>query len=242
MNQTFQKNSWPKVVELKPIRYFLNANDSKTYFEIDELVEKIDLSKDILFVLDNDRADSLNEWKIHEELVKNSNFEVISILSSWGKASFEAVENLEKLISKLPKEKAYSIISLHDFVIGSGSGKNEVNDVLERLNVPVLKGVRVLDLSYLNYSISSEGLPKNSVHYRVAMPELQGIGQVHLLSLNEDFIVDKNTGINLFSVKILDDEIKNIIEKAKNWIELKKKENKDKKNSNNLLQPSSWSS
>ena len=229
LNQNFQKNSWPKVVELKPIRYFLNANDSKTYFEIDELLEKIDLSKDILFVLDNDRADSLNEWKIHEELVKNSNFEVVSILSSWGKASFEAVENLEKLISKLPKEKAYSIISLHDFVIGSGSGKNEVNDVLERLNVPVLKGVRVLDLSYLNYSISSEGLPKNSVHYRVAMPELQGIGQVHLLSLNEDFIVDKNTGVNLFSVKILDDEIKNIIEKAKNWIELKKKENKDKK-------------
>ena len=68
------------------------------------------------------------------------------------------------------------------------------------------------------------------------MPELQGIGQVHLLSLNEDFIVDKNTGKSFFSVKILDDEIKkNIIEKSKNWIELKKKENKDKKIANNLL-------
>ena len=41
LNQTFQKNSWPKVVELKPIRYFLNANDSKTYFEIDEDFNKI---------------------------------------------------------------------------------------------------------------------------------------------------------------------------------------------------------
>ena len=57
----------------------------KHIFEIDELLEKIDLSKDILFVLDNDRADSLNEWKIHEKLVKNSDFEVVSILSSWEK-------------------------------------------------------------------------------------------------------------------------------------------------------------
>lgn len=228
-NQNFQKDSWAKIVELKPIRYFLNGDDSKTYYEMEQLLSKIDSSKDILFVLDNDRADSLNEWKIHEELVKKSNFEVISILSSWGKASFEAVGNLEKFISKLPKDKAYSIISLHDFVIGSGTSNNEINDVLERLNVPIIKGVRVLDLSYLNYSLSSEGLPKNSVHYRVAMPELQGIGQVHLLSLNDDFFIDKKTGVNLFSVKIMDDEIRNIISKATNWINLKRKANKDKK-------------
>ena len=167
--------------------------------------------------------------EIHKELVKNSNFEVISILSSWGKSSFEAVESIEKLISKLPTKQAYSIISLHDFVIGSGTAKNEVDEILERLNVPILKGLRVSDLSYLNYSLSSEGLPKNSVHYRIAMPELQGIGQVQILSLNEDFITDKNTGVNLFSVKILDDEIKAIVAKANNWIKLKKKNNKDKK-------------
>jgi cobaltochelatase CobN len=229
LNPNNKKESWAKLVELKSIRYFLDANDSKTYFDIDELVKKIDSSKDILFVLDNDKADSLNEWKIHEELVNNSDLQVISILSSWGKSSYEAVLSLEKLILKLPSSKAYSIISLHDFVIGSGSGKNEVTDVLEKLNVPVLKGLRVLDLSYLNYSLSSEGLAKNSIHYRVSMPELQGIGQVQILCLNEDFIVDKNTGVNLFSVKILDDEIKSILAKANNWIKLKKKENKDKK-------------
>ena len=58
------------------------------------------------------------------------------------------------------------------------------------------------------------------------MPELQGIGQVHLLSLNDDFFIDKKTGVNLFSVKIMDDEIRNIISKATNWINLKRKENK----------------
>ena len=228
-NQNFQENSWPKVIELKPIRYFLNGDDSKTYFDIEDLEKKINPEKDILFVLDSDSSDSLNEWRIHKELVKNSNFEVISILSSWGKSSFEAVESIEKLISKLPTNQAYSIISLHDFVIGSGTAKNEVDEILERLNVPILKSLRVSDLSYLNYSLLSEGLPKNSVHYRIAMPELQGIGQVQILSLNENFVTDKNTGVNLFSVKILDDEIKAIVAKANNWIKLKKKNNKDKK-------------
>ena len=229
LNPSFDNNSWAKIVELKSIRYFLDANDTKTYFDMDELFSNINPSKDILFVLDNDRADSLNEWKIHKELVKNSSFQVISILSSWGNGSLEAIENLEKFVKKLPSTQSFSIISLQDFVIGGGTARSTVDDVLERLNVPVLKGLRVLDLDYLNYSLSSEGLPKNSVHYRISMPELQGIGQVHLLSLNEDFIVDKNTGVNLFSVKILDDEIKNIIAKANSWIKLKKKANKDKK-------------
>ncbi len=229
LNPSFDNNSWAKIVELKSIRYFLDANDTKTYFDMDELFSNINPSKDILFVLDNDRADSLNEWKIHEELVKNSSFQVVSILSSWGNGSLEAIENLEKFVKKFPSTQSFSIISLQDFVIGGGTARSTVDDVLERLNVPVLKGLRVLDLDYLNYSLSSEGLPKNSVHYRISMPELQGIGQVHLLSLNEDFIVDKNTGVNLFSVKILDDEIKNIIAKANSWIKLKKKANKDKK-------------
>jgi cobaltochelatase CobN len=229
LNPTSDKNTWPKLVELKSIRYFLNANESKTFFDIEEISKNINPSKDILFVLDNDRADSLNEWKIHQELVKNSSFQVISILSSWGNSSFDAVASIEKLVQKLPSTQAFSIISLHDFVIGGGTARNEVSDVLEKLNVPVIKGLRVLDLDYLNYHLSSEGLAKNSIHYRISMPELQGIGQVHILSLNEDFKVDEKTGVNLFSVKILDDEIKNIIGKANNWIKLKKKDNKDKK-------------
>lgn len=228
-NPTFEKTSWPKFVELKPIRYFLDANDSKTFFDIDEVSKNINSSKDILFVLDNDRADSLNEWKIHEELAKNSDFQVVSILSSWGEASSHAVQSIESLISKLDKNQAFSIISLQDFVIGAGSSRSEVTDVLEKLNVPVIKGLKVLDLDYLNYSISSEGLPKNSVHYRVSMPELQGIGQVHILAINENFSIDKNTGVNIFNIKILDDEIKNILAKAKKWINLKKKNNHDKK-------------
>ena len=229
LNPTFDKKSWPKLVELKPIRYFLNGNDSKTYFDMDELLKDINTSKDILFVLDNDRADGLNEWKIHESLVKNSDFEVISILSSWGEASSRAVQSIESLISKLDKNQAFSIVSLQDFVIGAGSSKSEVTDVFEKLNVPILKGLKVLDLDYLNYSISSEGLPINSVHYRVSMPELQGIGQVHILAMNEDFSIDKNTGVNIFNTKILEDEIKNILAKAKKWINLKKKNNYDKK-------------
>ena len=150
LNPSFDNNSWAKIVELKSIRYFLDANDTKTYFDMDELFSNINPSKDILFVLDYDRADSLNEWKIHKELVKNSSFQVISILSSWGNGSLEAIENLEKFVKKLPSTQSFSIISLQDFVIGGGTARSAVDDVLERLNVPVLKGLRVLDKCFFN--------------------------------------------------------------------------------------------
>lgn len=229
LHPNVDKSNWKKVIELKSLRYFLDGDVEKTFSNIDELTKKLDSTKDLLFVLDNDRADSLNEWKVHESLSKNSSFQVVSILSSWGKSSLNAMEDLEKLISKLPANQAYSIISMHDFVIGGGSARNEVSKVIERLNVPIIKGLRVLDFDYLSYSLSSEGLTKNSIHYRVSMPELQGIGQVHLLSLNDKYTIDKNTGVTLYSVKILEDEVQSIISKANKWIGLRKKENKDKK-------------
>ncbi|WP_298754511.1 cobaltochelatase subunit CobN [uncultured Arcobacter sp.] len=229
LNPSLQSSTWEKVVELQSIRYFLDAKEEKTFFDINSLLKSIDNSKDILFVLDNDRADSSNEWKIHESLVKNSSFQVVSILTRWGKSSFDAINNLEKLINKLPKKQLYSVVSMHDFVIGGGSFTQEVSSVLKRLNVPIIKGLRVLNFDFLSYSLSSEGLPKNSIHYRLAMPELQGIGQVHLLSLNDTFALDKKTGVLLYSVKILNNEIKNLISKANKWIDLKRKVNKDKK-------------
>lgn len=229
LNPSLQTNTWEEIVELQSIRYFLDGNEQKTFFDINTLLQSMDGSKNILFVLDNDRADSSNEWKIHESLVHNSSFQVVSILSSWGKSSLDAAKSLERLINKLPKNQAYSIISMHDFVIGGGSFRQEVSTILKKLNVPIIKGLRVLNLDYLSYSLSSEGLPKNSIHYRVAMPELQGIGQVHLLSLNDTFSFDKKTGVLLYTVKVLNSEIKNVISKANKWMNLKKKANHDKK-------------
>ena len=229
LDPSLDNKSWKTIVELKSLRYFLDGDIEKNFSNIVELSKKLDSSKNLLFVLDNDRADSLNEWKIHEAFAKNSSFQVVSILSSWGKPSLKAIENLEKLISKLPQDQAYAIISMHDFVIGGGSARSEVAQGIKRLNVPIIKGLRVLDFDSLSYSLSSEGLEKNSVHYRVSMPEIQGIGQVHLLSLNDKYTLDKNTGVTLYSVTLLEDEVKNIISKANKWIELRKKSNKDKK-------------
>lgn len=229
LNPSLDNKNWEEIIELQSIRYFLDGDVEKTFSDINELSNNLSNTKNLLFVLDNDRADSLNEWKIHESLMENSSFQIVSILSSWGKSSLNAVESLEKLISKLPKNQAYAIISMHDFVIGGGTARGEVSDVIKRLNIPIIKGLRVLDFDHLSYSLSSQGLDKNSIHYRVSMPELQGIGQVHLLSLNDKYTIDENTGVTLYSVKILDEEVKNMISKANKWINLKVKSNKDKK-------------
>lgn len=211
---SLDKNTWPKIKELKSIRYFLNANASKTYEDIKTLSLDIDSSKNILFVLDNDRADSTTSWKIHEALSSNSDLQIVSVLSSWGKASFDAVKSLENLVKAFPSLK-YSIISMQDFVIGAGDARVEVLKSLERLNVPVLKGLRVLDINANSYKFSSQGLPVNSVHYRISMPELQGIGQVHILAMNDSLSKDKITGANIYDIKLMEDELLAIIKKQK---------------------------
>ncbi len=228
-NSTLDKNTWPKILELKSVRYFLNANASKTYDNVDDLKNDLKEDKNILFILDNDRADNSRDWKVHEEIYSQSKLQVISVLSSWGKPSFKAVKSLEKLVSKLNKSQAFSIISLQDFVIGGGESRTDVSKSFEKLNVPILKALRVLDTNALSYSLSSQGLPVNSVHYRISMPELQGIGQVYILAMNNDSSLDLETGALVIDTKLMKDEIKNIIKKSKAWMKLKTKKNKDKK-------------
>jgi len=228
-NSTLDKNTWPKILELKPVRYFLNANALKTYSNVDDLKNDLKEDKNILFVLDNDSADNSRDWKVHEELLSQSKLQVVSILSSWGKPSFEAVKSLEKLVSKLNTNQFFSIISLQDFVIGGGESREDVSKSFKKLNVPILKALRVLDTNALSYSLSSQGLPVNSVHYRISMPELQGIGQVYILAMNNDSSIDEKTGALVIDTKLMKEEIKNIIKKSKAWMKLKRKENKDKK-------------
>ena len=225
---TLNNNEWPDIKELKQIRYFLNANASKTYDKIDNII--LDKNKDILFVLDNDRADSSSSWEIHDKIQTYApSLQVVSVLSSWGKASYLALKNIEKLVDKVGDGKHYSIISLHDFVIGGGESRLEVNDSFKKLNVPILKALRVLDSTSYAYKLSSTGLAINSVHYRISMPELQGIGQVHILAMSEGSSKDERTGLLLLKIKVLDDEVKNIVKKSKRWILLKKIKNKNKK-------------
>ena len=228
-NSTLDKSVWPKILELKPVRYFLNANASKTYDNIDELKKDLKKDKDILIVLDNDRADNSSDWKVHKEIYSQSNLQVVSVLSSWGKPSFQAVKSLEKLTKEINKNQAFSIISLLDFVIGGGESREDVSKSLQSLNIPVLKALRVLDINSLSYSLSSQGLPVNSVHYRISMPELQGIGQVYILAINNDSSIDVKTGALVLDSKLMKEEIRNIIKKSKSWMNLKNKENKDKK-------------
>jgi cobaltochelatase CobN len=228
-HSTLDKSTWPKILELKTVRYFLNANAAKTYDSVSEL--KKDLQNDIntIFILDNDRADNSRDWKVHEEIYSQSKLQVVSILSSWGKSSFKAVKSLEKLTKEFSSKQAFSIISLQDFVIGGGESREDVSKSFEKLNVPVLKALRVLDTNLLSYSLSSQGLPVNSVHYRISMPELQGIGQVYILAMNNDASLDTKTGVLVIDSKLMKEEIKNIIKKSKAWMNLKTKENKDKK-------------
>ena len=90
------------------------------------------------------------------------------------KASTAALEKIAALNRQFP---VAGIISLQDFVIGGGEGRQASLRHIVEIGVPVLKAIRVTDRTEAEWRYSDDGLPWDSVHYRIAMPELQGIGQ-----------------------------------------------------------------
>ena len=91
-----------------------------------------------------------------------------------GGASRQALEQLPALLA--PAQPA-ALVVMQDFVVGAADGREAVSTALTRLNVPVFKAIRLTERSQTQWRLSSDGLPADSVQYRVALPELQGIGQ-----------------------------------------------------------------
>ena len=126
-------------------------------------------------VLDYETGDRPGDVDLLEQLcaaIEKNGRGCLVVLAKWGEASVRAMEILAE-----HRDRISAIVSLQNFVVGGGEGRKQVNRNLAQLNVPVLKGIRLADSSRDEWLLSEEGLPWSSVHYRVAMPELQGIAE-----------------------------------------------------------------
>jgi len=148
----------------------------------------------------------------------------ITILAKWGESSVSASQLLAK-----HKEHISAVVSLQNFVLGGGDGRVEVNNNLAQLNVPVLKGLRLSDSTADEYRLSEEGLRSDSVHYRVAMPELQGISQPLVLAAMTEASIDSLTGVKLALSKPIDSQVSLMAQRVLRWSTLQEKSNKDKR-------------
>lgn len=204
-----------------PVRAYLNTRP----LPLDELAAALE-DRDTLFVLDHQSGDLPGNWSLHRKLCGQSDLQCVTLLASWGAGSEEAIAQIGRLA---PATAAWAILSVQDFVIGGGEGRETVSAKLNDLNVPVFKGIRVDEYNTDSYALSANGLPADSVYYRIAMPELQGIGQSEVLALSSPAKLDEITGVRLTLSEPVDTAVARILARVKRWLTLQRKDNADKR-------------
>ena len=212
----------PKILPLQPIRFYWQQELVSTS-ELEQKVED-NASQPLVFIVDHDTGDQPGQWQLHQQLCQRQ-WQCVSVLAGWGKPSEQAIE----IIRNLKVTQPLAIIALQDFVIGGGEGRESVSQKFQQLNVPVFKGIRVTELSALEYQLSPTGLPSDSVHYRVAMPELQGVSQPHVLALASAAKLDSLTGASLSISEVLTNEVERLKARVSAWLALRTTENAKKK-------------
>lgn len=150
----------------------------------------------------------------------------VQVLTRWGGASREALERLPELVA--PAQPA-ALVVLQDFVVGAAEGREAVTEAFKRLNVPVFKAIRLSDRSAVQWRLSPDGLPPDSVQYRVALPELQGIGQPIVVAALGKAQLDRQTGIENRPPVVLAEEADRLSARVSRWLALRSKANRDKK-------------
>ena len=183
----------------------------------------------VVAILDLDTGDRAGDGALHEALQRAlaaKGLESFSVFARWGKPTGKAVEEL----SAMPGSGRLSaIIMLQDFVAGGGEGREAVTEHLTALNVPVLKGIRLTDRSAAEWALSEDGLPWDSVHYRVAMPELQGTGQPHVLATAGEPQVSGVSGLRYRTTSPVPDQVARAAERAQRWRRLQERDPAEKR-------------
>jgi len=212
----------PKILPLEPIRFYWQEQLIGEADLVGNITKNVD--KPVVFIVDHDTGDQPGQWQLHQQLCQRQ-WQCVSVLAGWGKPSEQAIE----IIRNLKVTQPLAIIALQDFVIGGGEGREPVTQKFQQLNVPVFKGIRVTEMSALEYQLSPTGLPSDSVHYRVAMPELQGVSQPHVLALASSAKLDSLTGASLSISEVLTKEVERLQARVSAWLALRTTENAKKK-------------
>jgi cobaltochelatase CobN len=162
--------------------------------------------------------------EICRQLEAKRDTKCLTILAKWGPSSVRGA----KLLTEF-QDRIATVVSLQNFVLGGGEGREQVNEYLAELDVPVIKGLRLSDSTADEYRLSEEGLRWDSVHYRVAMPELQGISQPLVIAAMTVASLDQQTGIKLSLSQPIASQVSLLVRRIERWLVLQTKANQDKR-------------
>lgn len=203
------------------------------YYQHGKIVsgQQLKFKKDlpVSIVLDHNTGDRAGDRDLLDNIcaqVEKRQQQCIAILARWGEASMQAIKSIPKLIKPA---KASILVSLQDFAIGGGQYRKKVTQLLTQLNIPVIKGIRLTDRTYEEWSLSTDGIPWDGVHYRVAMPELQGISQPMILATASTPYIDKLTGLKLSPSQPVHNQVESLTSRMSNWSKLQQVDNNIKR-------------
>lgn len=203
------------------------------YYQHGQVVkaQQLKFNKDqpIAIVLDHNTGDRAGDRELLDAIctqVEKRHLQCFAILARWGEASMQAIKNIKTIIKPA---KAGIMVSLQDFAIGGGQYRKEVTKLITQLNIPVIKGIRLTDRTTEEWQLSTDGIPWDGVHYRVAMPELQGISQPMILATANTPYIDKLTGLKLSPSRPVLEQVEQLTSRMSNWTKLQKKDNSKKR-------------
>jgi len=220
---------YPRLEEVAPLRFALHHGADARWLSAAELNAQLKPAQRTVWIIDHDTADLSGDWALHQQLCAAQTWQCISVLAAWGQPSVAALETIQTAMRGPLKNSPAAIIALQDFVIGGGEGREAVTAILEELKLPILKGIRISEWSSAQWQLSAEGIPRDSVHYRVAMPELQGVSQPQVLALAATAKIDPLTGASVYRSEPLADEVQRQTRRLARWLNLQEKPNADKR-------------
>ncbi|HKJ76658.1 MAG TPA: cobaltochelatase subunit CobN, partial [Gammaproteobacteria bacterium] len=186
---------------------------------------QLDLAGDrpAVAILDHDTGDRAGRRNLLDALcreITERGLQCVAALARWGGASARALQGLRQSVAPAPLA---AVISLQDFVVGGGDAREQAARALKALDVPVLKGIRLTGRTATEWRLSDSGLPRDSVHYRVAMPEVQGIGQPLVLAAATPPRVHPRTGLEVSGTAPIEAQVAHMAERAHRWNVLQEK-------------------
>ncbi|RJS48536.1 MAG: hypothetical protein CIT03_07525 [Methanobacterium sp.] len=169
-------------------------------------------------------------WMV-DEIVKKidaAGFNVLPVMGGWAAPSLTAIKN--HFFDANGNSRIDVLISLESMIIGGRytASSFEVVNLFEKLNVPILLGMTTTAMTPEEWMISEIGLPINEVHYRIAMPEFQGVAEPILLAAQKNAF-DEVTGALLTGYVLIPDRVDKIVQRAANWAKLRELLNSEKK-------------
>lgn len=210
-----------------------SPQESIRYYQHGKVISPDKLSfnkaRPVVILLDHNTGDREGDRQLLDQLCKqltDQQLDCLALLPRWGESSVQALRDIPM---RIRPARLAGIISLQDFVIGGGGNREASNKVLEKLNVPVIKGIRVIDRSTSQWQIAEDGLPWDSVHYRVAMPELQGIGQPYILATATAPRIHTLTGLRITTTQAIDNMVRAVSSRMAKWQRLQQLQNKQKR-------------